>query len=86
MDNFGFYYQLAMDQHQISKIIIYAGLFLLFIGVGYYFFGDKFRWIGNLPGDIRIEKDSFKFYFPLTTMIILSLMVNLIIWLIRNLF
>ncbi|MDQ6757673.1 MAG: DUF2905 domain-containing protein, partial [Bacteroidota bacterium] len=42
-------------------------------GVIIYFFHDKLNWLGKLPGDIRIEKENFKFYFPITTMIILSI-------------
>ncbi|MBT6821559.1 DUF2905 domain-containing protein [archaeon] len=38
----------------------------------------------SLPGDIRIEKENFKFYFPLTTSILLSLMISLIMLLIKK--
>jgi len=44
------------------------------------------NWIGRLPGDIRIEKENFRFYFPIVTMILFSLLGTLIIWLIRKLF
>jgi hypothetical protein len=37
--------------------------------------------IGRLPGDIRIEKDGFGFYFPLATSILLSLLLSLLLWL-----
>lgn len=66
-----------------GKWIIIAGLVLLFVGIVVYFFHDKLHWIGNLPGDIRIEKENFRFYFPITTMIIISLLINLIIRLFR---
>jgi hypothetical protein len=40
--------------------------------------------LGRLPGDIRIEKDGFSFYFPLTTGIIVSLLLSLLLWLLRK--
>ena len=67
-----------------GKWIIIAGLMIVVAGVIIYFFHDKLNWIGRLPGDIRIEKDNFKFYFPITTMIIFSLFLTLIIQLIKK--
>lgn len=54
------------------------------IGIIIYFFHDKLNWIGKLPGDIRIEKENFKFYFPITTMILLSLTITLLIYLLKK--
>jgi hypothetical protein len=56
------------------------------IGVIIYFFHDKLHWIGRLPGDIRIEKENFRFYFPITTMIIFSLLATIIIQLVKRFF
>jgi len=56
-----------------------AGIILAFVGLLIYFFHDKLNWIGHLPGDIRIEKENFKFYFPVTTMILFSLLVSFLI-------
>ena len=55
-------------------------------GVIVYFFHDKLNWIGRLPGDVRIEKENFRFYFPITTMIVLSLLVTLITQIIKRFF
>ena len=71
---------------ETGKWIIGAGVIIIVIGILIYFFHDKVNWIGRLPGDIRIEKENFKFYFPITTMILLSLAATLIIWLIRKFF
>jgi len=68
-----------------GKLIIIAGIGLIILGMFVYFFHDKLQWLGRLPGDIRIEKKGFRFYFPITTLIILSLIINLIILLIRKL-
>ena len=40
--------------------------------------------LGRLPGDFRIERDGFTFYFPLTTSIIVSVAISLVIWLLRR--
>ncbi len=60
------------------------GAIIIFLGIIIYFFHDKLNWIGKLPGDIRIEKENFKFYFPITTMILLSLAITIIINLIKK--
>ena len=62
-----------------GKYIIVAGGLLLVIGVIIYFFHDKLNWIGNLPGDIKIEKENFRFYFPITTLILASVLINIIV-------
>jgi hypothetical protein len=71
---------------QLGKILIIAGIFLVIAGIVVYFASDKLGWLGHLPGDIRIEKENVKFYFPITTMIILSIVVSVIIWLIKKIF
>ena len=63
----------------IGKILIFVGVLIAGIGGVIYLFGSNLSWLGNLPGDIRIEKENFTFYFPLTTMILISLVLNLII-------
>ena len=40
--------------------------------------------LGRLPGDLRIEREGFSFYFPLTTSIIVSLVASLVIWWLRR--
>ncbi|MEO8822766.1 MAG: DUF2905 domain-containing protein [Ginsengibacter sp.] len=42
--------------------------------------------MGRLPGDIRIERESFRFYFPLMTMIILSIVVTLLVTIFKKFF
>lgn len=74
-----------MDQ-QTGKYILMAGLFIVAAGLIVYFFYDYLKWIGKLPGDIRIEEEHFRFYFPLATMIVLSLLITLIINIFKKLF
>ena len=68
----------------LGKILVIAGIILIIAGVIIYFTGDKLGWIGHLPGDIRVEKENVRFYFPITTMIILSIVVSFIFWLIKK--
>ncbi|HBG40004.1 MAG TPA: DUF2905 domain-containing protein [Porphyromonadaceae bacterium] len=69
---------------EIGKILIDIGIILLIVGIILAFFGDKLSFLGRLPGDIRIEKENFRFYFPITTTILISVFVSLLIWLIRQ--
>lgn len=62
-----------------GKWIIITGIFIAIAGVLVYFFHNKLHWIGRLPGDIRVERENFRFYFPITTMIIFSLLLTVII-------
>jgi hypothetical protein len=66
-----------------GKWVIIAGFIIVLIGVIIYFFHDKLHWIGNLPGDIRIERENFRFYFPLTTMLLVSLFINAVIRIVK---
>lgn len=71
---------------QIGKILIVVGILSVLAGIVIYFAGDKLGWVGHLPGDICVEKENFSFYFPVTTMILVSVAVSLIIKLIHWLF
>jgi hypothetical protein len=72
--------------NQLGKILIITGIILVVAGLIIYFAGDKLGWIGRLPGDIRIEKENSRFYFPITTMILLSVLLSVVMWIIRKLF
>jgi hypothetical protein len=70
---------------ETGKYIVITGLAIILIGVIIYFFHDKLHWIGRLPGDIRIEKENFRFYFPITTMILFSVLLTVVLAIIRRL-
>ena len=74
-----------MDQ-QTGKYLLVAGLLIVAAGIVIYFFHDHLKWIGRLPGDIRIEKENFRFYFPISTMIIFSCILTIIIAIIKKIF
>jgi len=70
----------------IGKYLIVIGLFILAIGVVIYFLGDRMNWFGRLPGDIRVEKENIRIFIPLTTMILLSILITLIINIFKKIF
>ena len=70
---------------QLGKWLIVIGLIVLVTGCIIYFAGNKLKWVGNLPGDIRIEKENFQMYIPITTMLIFSLILSLLIRLVNYL-
>jgi hypothetical protein len=74
-----------MEQNT-GKYIILFGVIVVVVGIVIYFFGDKLNWIGRLPGDIRVEKENSRFYFPITTMILFSVLLTVIVNLLRKLF
>jgi hypothetical protein len=67
----------------LGKALIVFGLLVAAMGVLVLFAG-KLPWIGRLPGDIYLKRDNFSFYFPLTTSILLSVLISFIIWLLRR--
>ena len=69
----------AVMSTSAGKYIILAGFLLVVVGIVVYFFGNKLSFLGRLPGDIRIERENGSFYFPITTCILLSLLLSGII-------
>jgi hypothetical protein len=67
-----------------GKYFILFGILFVVIGIILYFFGNHLGWLGRLPGDIRVEKENVRFYLPITTMILLSVILTIIINLIRK--
>ena len=62
---------------------------LVTLGVILIVLGLAWPWLtklglGRLPGDIVIEREGFRFYFPITTMVLISLVLSLIFWLFRK--
>ena len=66
----------------IGKLLFGLGLVLLLLGGTLWLVGNlggKVPWIGRLPGDIVIERGNWKFYFPLATSVLLSLLLTLVL-------
>ena len=69
--------------NELGRTLIYLGVFLIVIGL-ILALGGKLSWFGHLPGDIYIQRERFTFYFPLTTCIIISLIITLVLYLFRR--
>ncbi|OGC92790.1 MAG: hypothetical protein A2W25_03410 [candidate division Zixibacteria bacterium RBG_16_53_22] len=67
----------------LGKLLVLLGVFIILMGL-LLMAGDKIPWIGKLPGDIVIKKEKFTFYFPLTTSILISLLITLFFALFRK--
>jgi len=64
---------------QMGKVFIVTGVIFLILGLVLTFASHfSFLRLGRLPGDLIIKRDNFSFYFPLTTSIVLSLLLTLI--------
>jgi formate hydrogenlyase subunit 3/multisubunit Na+/H+ antiporter MnhD subunit len=76
-----------MDFQHLGKLLLVLGLVIAAIGL-LVMFGDRLGLdklgLGRLPGDIRIERDNVKFYFPIVTCIVISVVVSLLLWLFRR--
>ncbi len=66
-----------------GKMILLLGLFLVILGL-ILIYGHHIPFLGRLPGDIHIHKKNFSFYFPLTTSILLSILLTLLFSLLRR--
>jgi len=67
----------------IGKTLIFLGLVLVAVGI-VVSLAPKIPWLGQLPGDIFIQRERFTFYFPLMTSILISVIVSLVLYLFRR--
>ena len=70
--------------NDVGKTLVVVGLAVALLG-GVIWLGGKMQLpLGRLPGDLRIDRPNFKFYFPLTTCLLLSVVLTVIAWLLRK--
>ena len=71
-----------MDVAPLGRMLLVAGALIALVGLG-LIAAERFPAlrIGRLPGDFRIERGNFRFYFPLATSILLSVLASLALWL-----
>ena len=67
----------------MGLMLIVIGAFIMVIGF-IYIYKNKIPFLGNLPGDFKYEKENFKFYFPLTSSILISLILSLLLFIINR--
>ena len=64
---------------EIGRYLFIIGIIITIIGAALWLAGRYLPWLGNLPGDIRYESDNVRLYFPLATMIIISIVGTIIL-------
>lgn len=67
----------------MARWLIISGILLIIAGILIYVAPSIFNWFGRLPGDIRIENENSRTYIPITSMIIISIILTIIVNLIR---
>lgn len=73
-----------MEFTNVGKLLILVGGILIIVGAVMILAG-KIPWLGRLPGDIYLQRPNFTFYFPLTTSILISIVLSLVLyWLSRR--
>ncbi|CAG7621806.1 DUF2905 domain-containing protein [Paenibacillus allorhizosphaerae] len=66
----------------VPKLLIWGGVILIIVGL-VWSVGGKFLHLGKLPGDIVVEKENVRFYFPVVTCIVISVALSLGMYIIR---
>ncbi|OHB32925.1 MAG: hypothetical protein A2X84_04885 [Desulfuromonadaceae bacterium GWC2_58_13] len=67
----------------LGKVLILMGVILTIAGL-FLAYGGRIPLLGKLPGDIRIQRENFSFYFPLASCLLISALLSLILWLFRR--
>ncbi|HET6891699.1 MAG TPA: DUF2905 domain-containing protein [Pyrinomonadaceae bacterium] len=70
--------------HSIGVLVVVGGICLILVGLLIYSGG--LNWFGRLPGDIRYEGERTRVYVPIVSMLIISLVLSLILYLLRRFF
>lgn len=70
------------DQATFGWVLVAIGLVIGGVGL-VWVFAPSIPWLGRLPGDVRIEGENYRFYFPIVTCFLLSLALSALVWLIR---
>ena len=66
-----------------GKIFVILGIVFILVGIA-LMFSEKMPLIGKLPGDIHIKRDGFSFYFPITTSVIISIILSILFAIFRK--
>lgn len=63
-------------------VLLIVGLLIAGVGLAWLLL-PSVPWLGRLPGDVRIEREGFRFYFPLMTCLLASVALTLLLWAVR---
>jgi len=65
-----------------GPMIVVAGLVIVLIGLAVW--SGALGWFGRLPGDVRIERDSVRIYIPIVSMVLISVVLSLVLYLLNR--
>lgn len=68
----------------MARVLIITGILLLALGLILHFAPGLLKWIGRLPGDIRIESGRTRIFIPIVSMILISLLLTILINLLKK--
>ena len=66
----------------LGPVIVGVGVVIVIVGLLWW--AGALRWFGRLPGDIRIERESVRVYAPIVSMLLLSVVISLVLWVVRR--
>jgi len=72
-----------MGNKRMGWFLVVVGLAITGLGLLWLLAPWSLSWLGHLPGDIRIESENGRFYFPLATCVLVSAALSLVLWLVR---
>jgi hypothetical protein len=71
---------------ELGRLLLIIGLVIALVGLMVLLATRFFPWLGNLPGDFRYESKNFRIYFPLATMILISILGTILLNIIIRIF
>jgi len=73
-----------MEGRSVGPMVVVVGLGI--VALGLLIWTGALSWFGRLPGDVRVERDGLRLFFPLTSMILVSIALTLLSYLVRRFF
>ncbi len=73
----------GLKSEDMGRLLLIVGVILIVAGL-LVTYAPRIPHLGKLPGDIRVERENFSFYFPLATCILVSILVSLVMYLINR--
>jgi hypothetical protein len=74
-----------MTPSEIGKLLLMVGIVISLLGLVLMLAGKlNIPWLGHLPGDLSFRGKNFSFYFPITTCLLVSIVLSIVMWLISR--
>ncbi len=68
----------------MAKWLIVVGVLLVLVGLVWHYFPNALNWFGKLPGDLRYEGENSRVFIPITSMVIVSVVLSLLVHLLKR--